>query len=68
MKQKQRKMESIRVSGWGNKVEKGVHSIVPEARITLDARFFGQNVVILTFKVSDDLLEAVTRRSQIKIR
>jgi hypothetical protein len=34
-----------------------MYSVVPEAGITLDARFFGQNVVVLTFKMSDDFLK-----------
>jgi hypothetical protein len=44
--------------GW-DKVEKGVNSIVPETGVTLDTRFFSQNVVVLALEVADNLLEAV---------
>ena len=42
-----------------DKVEECVHSVIPEARITYDTRLFGQNIIILTFEIPDDVLEAV---------
>jgi hypothetical protein len=48
-----------RVSSGRDKVEKGVDTIVPETGVTLDARFFGQNVVVLTLEVANYFLKAV---------
>jgi hypothetical protein len=45
------------VSGGGDKVEQGVDAVVAEARVTLDARLFGEDVVVLALEVPDDLLE-----------
>jgi hypothetical protein len=42
---------SLRVSGRRDKVEQGVHSVVPETGITLDAGLFGENVIVLPFEV-----------------
>lgn len=39
----------------GDEVEHGMHTIVPEARVTLDTRFLGQNVIVLPLEVADDL-------------
>ena len=36
-----------------------MNTVVPEARITLNSRLLCKNVVILTFQVSDNLLESV---------
>jgi hypothetical protein len=41
-----------------DKVEEDVDTVVPEARVTLDSRFFGKNIVILAFEVSDDFTKA----------
>ena len=43
----------------GDKIEKGVDAVVPEAGITLNARLFGKNVIVLALEVTDDFLEAV---------
>ena len=34
-----------------------MHSVVSEARITLDSRLFSQNVIVLTFEVANNFLE-----------
>lgn len=47
------------MSSRGDEVEEGVDTVVPEAGVTLDARFFGQDVVILTLKVANYFLKAV---------
>ncbi len=44
----------------GDKVKHGVHPVVPEARVTLDTRLLGKNVIILPLKVANNLGEAVT--------
>src|ERR1700744_4154853 len=45
--------------GGRDKVEQDVHAVVSEARVTLDARLLGQDVVVLALQVADDLGEAV---------
>lgn len=42
-----------------DKVQESVYSVVSEARITLDTGFFCKDVVVLTFKVANNLLEAL---------
>lgn len=44
-------------SGW-DEVQKSVDSVVPEASVALDARLFGQNVIVLALEVPDNLLKA----------
>ena len=41
-----------------DEVEQSVNSVVTEAGITLDTRLFGQDIVVLTFKVSNNFLKA----------
>ena len=47
------------MSGGGDEVEQGVNSVVPEARVTLDARLLRENVVVLTLEVTNYFLKAV---------
>lgn len=42
------------MTGRGDEVKHGVDTVVPEARVTLDTRLFGQDVVILSLEVADD--------------
>lgn len=51
------------MAGWSDEVEQGVDSVVSEARVTLDARLLGQNVVVLSLEVSNDFGEAVRVQS-----
>lgn len=44
----------------GDEVEHGMDSVVSEAGVTLDTRLLGENVVVLSLEVADDLGEAVT--------
>lgn len=46
------------MSGGGDEVEKDVDAIVAETRVTLDARLFGQNVIVLALEVADDFGKA----------
>ena len=55
--------EDPRVTGRSDKVEKDVYSVVTESRVTLDTTLFGENIIVLTFKVTRDLGEAVRRSS-----
>jgi hypothetical protein len=48
------------VSSWRDEVEQNVHTIISEARVTLDTRLLGENVIVLSLQVSDDLREAAT--------
>lgn len=42
----------------GNEVKHGVDTVVPEARVTLNTRLLGQNVIVLSLEVADNLCEA----------
>lgn len=46
------------MASWRNKVQESMDTVVPEAGVTLDSRFFGENIIVLTVEVSDNLLEA----------
>jgi hypothetical protein len=37
------------MTSWGNEIKKRVDTIIPEAGITLNARFLRKNIIILTF-------------------
>lgn len=41
-----------------DEVEQDVHAIIPEARVTLDTGLFRKDVVVLPFKIPDNLGEA----------
>jgi hypothetical protein len=45
---------SLPVAGRGDKVKHGVDTVVPEARVTLDTRLFGQNIIVLSLEVAND--------------
>lgn len=46
------------MAGWGDEVEHGVHTIVPEAGVTLNTRLLGKDVIVLPLEVANDLREA----------
>ena len=48
------------VSSWRDEVEQYMNTIISEARVTLDARFLGENIIILPLQVSNDLREAAS--------
>lgn len=48
------------MAGGGDEVEEDVDAVVAEARVTLDARFLGKNVVVLALEVADNLGEALS--------
>lgn len=52
------------VASGGNEVEHGVDTVVPESGVTLDTRLLGQNIVILSLEIANDLREAVTGNRQ----
>lgn len=41
----------------GDKVEECMHAIVAESGVTLDTRFFGKDVIVLSLQVTDNLAE-----------
>ena len=43
----------------GDKVEQGVNTVVTEAGITLNPGLLRQNIIILSFQISENLLKAV---------
>ena len=43
------------MAGRGNEVEHGMDTVVPESRVTLDTRLLGQDVIVLSLKVSYNL-------------
>lgn len=45
------------MAGGCDKVEHGVDTVVPEARVTLDTRLLCQNVVILPLEEANDFRE-----------
>ena len=58
--------EYVRVSGRSDKVEEGMDTIVAEARVTLDARLFREDIVVLTLNIPCNLSKAavtVSKRS-----
>jgi hypothetical protein len=45
------------VSRWGDEIQKGVNPIVPETRITLNTGLLCQDIIVLAFKIANNLLE-----------
>ena len=52
---------NLRMTGRGDEIQKSVDAVVAEARVTLDTRLFGQNIIVLAVEVANDLLEATNR-------
>lgn len=48
------------MTGWGNKVEKSMDTIVAETGITLDTRLFCKNIIVLSLEVAYNLTEALS--------
>lgn len=46
------------MTGWGDEVEEDMDTIVTESGVSLDAGLGGENVIVLMFKVADNLAEA----------
>lgn len=47
------------MSSGRDKIEKGVNTIVAEAGITLDTGLLCKNIIILSFKIADNLAKAL---------
>jgi hypothetical protein len=43
-----------------------MHTVIPEARVTLDTRLLSQNVIVLTLEVANNFLEAKTKRYSVR--
>lgn len=52
------------MAGWRDEVEKSVNAVVPEPGVTLDTRLLGQDIVILSLEVANNLGEAAERWCQ----
>lgn len=46
------------MTSWGDEVEESVDAVVSKSRVTFDAGFLGQDVVVLSFQVAGDFSEA----------
>lgn len=57
---------SSRVTGRVDEVEQRMDPVVPEPWISLDPRFFRQDIIILPFKVCRNLLETAWSVSRAK--
>ena len=40
---------------WGDEVKHGMDTVVPKARVTLDTRLLGEEVIVLPLEVADNL-------------
>jgi hypothetical protein len=45
-----------------DEVQESVHSVVVEARVTLDAALLGEHVVVVALNVADNFLEATKEK------
>lgn len=57
----------VPVTGRGDKVEERVDPVVSEARVTLDTRLLGKDVVVLSLEVANDLGEAVGDKGSVNL-
>lgn len=46
------------MTGGGDEIKESMNTVVPKAGVTLDTRLFGENIIILAFKVAHNFLEA----------
>ena len=53
---------NLRMTGRSNKVQQGMNTIITESRITLDTWFFCKDIVVLSFQITHDFLEAAWMR------
>jgi len=53
--------QNVRMTSRGDEVQQSVNSVIPETRVTLDARLLSKDVIILTFEVTNNFLESATR-------
>lgn len=52
------------MTGGGDKVEEGVDTVVAETGVTLNPGLLRQNIIVLSFQISENLLEAVVLSGQ----
>ena len=46
------------MAGGGDEVEKSVHTVVTEARVTLDTRLLRENVIVLSLEIANNFSKA----------
>jgi hypothetical protein len=42
----------------GDEIEKSMDAVIPETRVSLDARFLSEDIIVLAFKISHYFLES----------
>jgi len=47
-------LEDLPMTSRSDEVKEDVHTVIPEPRITLNARLFSENVIVLSLEVSND--------------
>lgn len=52
------------MASWRDEIKKSMDTVVPETRVTLDPRLLGENIVVLTLKVTNYFLEAGWSRKE----
>ena len=57
-RQKGEERVNLPMAGGSDEVEQSVHTIVSEARITLDTRLLSKDIIVLPLQIADDLCEA----------
>ena len=50
-----------------DEVEESMNPVVAETRVTLDTRLFRENIVVLAFKVANNLLEPIAMRGNMSM-
>lgn len=41
-----------------NEIKQSMHTVVTESWVTLDSVFFGENIIVLAFQITNNFLEA----------
>lgn len=54
----ERRRKDVRVTSGGDEIKEGVYPVVPETGVAFDTGLLSENVIVLAFKVANDLLEA----------
>jgi hypothetical protein len=50
------------MAGRRDKVKESMNTVIPEARVTLNARFLSQNVIVLALEISNNFLEPMYQK------
>lgn len=47
-----------RMTSGCNEIKQSMHTVVTESWVTLDSVFFGENIIVLAFQITNNFLEA----------